>query len=106
MKTESTVLVQGSRLDQSRHIGRKPVTLASLGGGLRRRWRIIGAMVLLTMLAAVSVAVLITPKYDAVARIRITPARQAPLDFETAKDPPLDQALVNTEIATIRSRDI
>lgn len=106
MKTEPTILVQGSRLDQSRHIGRKPVTLASLGGVLRRRWRIIGAMVLLTMLAAVSVAVLITPKYDAVARIRITPARQAPLDFETAKDPPLDQALVNTEIATIRSRDI
>ncbi|MET3825366.1 uncharacterized protein involved in exopolysaccharide biosynthesis [Sphingomonas sp. PvP055] len=106
MKTEPSILVQGSRLDQSRHIGRKPVTLASLGGVLRRRWRIIGAMVLLTMLAAVSVAVLITPKYDAVARIRITPARQAPLDFETAKDPPLDQALVNTEIATIRSRDI
>lgn len=44
MKTEPSILVQGSRLDQSRHIGRKPVTLASLGvsfavaGGSSARW--------------------------------------------------------------------
>ena len=106
MKTEARMGSQSSRLDQSRHIGAKPVTLASLGGVFRRRWRVIGATMLLTVLAAVAAALLITPQYDAVARIRITPAKLAPLDFETAKDQPLDQALVNSEIATIRSRDV
>lgn len=106
MISEPQPLSGASRLDQSRHIGRKPVTIAALGGMLRRRWRVIAGMVLLTTLAAIAAALLITPQYDAVARIRITPAAQAPLDFETARDQPLDQALVNTEIATIRSRDI
>ena len=106
MKTEARIGTQSSRLDQSRHVGAKPVTLASLGGVLRRRWRVIGSTMLLSVLAAIAAALLITPQYDAVARIRITPAKQAPLDFETAKDQPLDQALVNTEVATIRSRDI
>ncbi len=106
MISEPQSLPQGSRLDQSRHIGQKPVTLTSLGGTLRQRWRVILAAVLLCSLVAVAAALLITPQYDAVARIRITPANQTPLDFETDRDQPLDQALVNTEIATIRSRDI
>ncbi|WP_242139385.1 AAA family ATPase [Sphingomonas sp. TREG-RG-20F-R18-01] len=106
MTLEPQHLPQGSRLDQSRHIGRKPVTLAALGATLRRRWKVIGATILVCTLVAIVGGLLITPQYDAVARIRITPAKQAPLDFDTAKDGPLDQALVNTEMATIRSRDI
>jgi capsular exopolysaccharide synthesis family protein len=106
MTAEPQIAARGSRLDQSRHIGRKPVTLSSLGAVLRRRWRVIAAAVLVGVLGAVAIGLLITPQYDSTARIRITPAKVAPLDFETTKDQPLDQALVNTEIATIRSRDI
>jgi capsular exopolysaccharide synthesis family protein len=40
------------------------------------------------------------------ARIRITPVGAFPLATDDPHDQPLDQAMVNTEIGTIRSRDI
>ncbi|MBP2276022.1 GumC family protein [Sphingomonas sp. PL20] len=96
-----------SRFDQTRHIGQKPVTLTALGETLSRRWKLLVAVIILTTGGAFVAALLITPKYDAISRIRITPARQSPLDYEDAtKNGPLDQASLNTEIATIESRDV
>lgn len=96
-----------SRFDQTRHIGRRPVTLRALGETLRRHGRLLLAIVILTTSAAIAAAMLLTPQYDAVTRIRITPARQSPLDYQDlANAEPLDQASLSTEIATIESRDV
>ena len=95
-----------SRFDQTRHLGRKPVTLASIGQILRWRWRLIAGIVLVMFVAGVAASLIITPRYEGVARIRITPVGAFQFTTDTGRDSPLDQALVNTEIATIRSRDV
>lgn len=95
-----------SRFDQSRHLGRRPVTLGSLAQVVRWRWRLVGAVVAACLLAGVAASLLITPRFDGVARIRITPAGAFPATSEEPRETPLDQSLVNTEIGTIRSRDV
>ena len=95
-----------SRFDQTRHIGRRPVTLASLGQVLRWRWKMVLAVAGLMTLAGAIFALVLTPRYQSTAKIRITPVGALPTVMDDARDQPLDQALVNTEIATIRSRDV
>lgn len=95
-----------SRFDQTRHIGRRPVTLASLGQVLRWRWKMVLAVAGLVMLAGAILALVLTPRYQSTSKIRITPVGALPSVLDDTRDQPLDQALVNTEIATIRSRDV
>jgi capsular exopolysaccharide synthesis family protein len=103
-----TVLSAGhsSRFDQTRHIGRRPVTLATIGQILRWRWRLVLGIVLVALLAGGAASLIITPRYQGIARIRITPVGAFPLATDDTHEQPLDQAMVNTEIGTIRSRDI
>jgi uncharacterized protein involved in exopolysaccharide biosynthesis len=96
-----------SRFDQSRHVGRRSVSFEALGQVLRWRWKLVVGVLALTMLLVVGASYAISPRYQAVARLRITPNRPlvvAP-DGEGGHGP-LDQSLLSTEIATIRSRDI
>ena len=95
-----------SRFDQTRHIGRRPVTLGAVGQILRWRWRLILGVMLVMLAAGVAASLLIPPRYEGVARVRIMPSNTfaAPEDGEQGR--PLDQALVNTEVATILSRDV
>ncbi len=95
-----------SRFDQTRHIGRRPVTISSLGQVLRWRWRMVLAVAGLVVLAGAILALVLTPRYQSTAKIRITPVGALPSVTDDTGDHPLDQSLMNTEIATIRSRDV
>lgn len=94
-----------SRFDQTRHMERRPVTLRSLGDVIRRRWWVIAASAGFFFALAVAISLLLTPKYDASTKVRITPNGQSALDTESS-DRPLDQTAVNTEVSVIGSRNI
>lgn len=106
MNTMSTLVEhdETSRFDQSRHVGRRTVTLRSIGDAIRRRWIVVVAVALAVFIAATAAALLLTPKYDAYAKVRITPNVSSPLDFGNGQDQPADQAAVNTEVQVIGSR--
>lgn len=93
-----------SRFDQSRHVGRRAVTLRSVGDAIRRRWIIVVAVALAVFAVALGTALMLTPKYDAFAKVRITPNEASPLDFGNGTDQPADQTAVNTEVQVIGSR--
>lgn len=95
-----------SRFDQTRHIGRKPITLSGIGDALRRRLPILVGAVLLALVGAAVVSSLVTPLYSSSTRLRIVPRSMSPLDFDTRGDTPLDQSIIETEVAAIGSRDI
>ncbi len=95
-----------SRFDQTRHIGRRPVTLGTIGQTLRWRWRLVAGVVVLSLLVGAAASLIIPARYQGLARIRITPVGAFPVAGDDTREQPLDQALVNTEIGTIRSRDI
>ncbi|KTF68823.1 GumC family protein [Sphingomonas sp. HT-1] len=94
-----------SRFDQARHIGRKPITLSGVGDALRRRLPILVGAVLIAMVGAAVVSALLTPLYSSTTRLRIVPRSASPLDFDARADTPLDQSIIETEVASIGSRD-
>lgn len=94
-----------SRFDQSRHMERRPVTLRSLGDAIRRRWWVVAASAITLFILAIAISLLLTPKYDAFTKVRITPNGQSALDTEN-NDRPLDTTAVNTEVAVIGSRNV
>lgn len=93
-----------SRFDQSRHVGRRAVTLGSVGDAIRRRWIVVVVIALVVFVAALGIALMLTPKYDAFAKVRITPNAASPLDFGNTSEQPADQTAVNTEVQVIGSR--
>ena len=95
-----------SRFDHTRHIGRRPVTLGTIGQTLRWRWRLVAGVVLAALCVGAVASLIIPARYQGLARIRITPVGAFPVAGDDTREQPLDQALVNTEIGTIRSRDI
>lgn len=95
---------EASRFDQSRHVGRRAVTLKSVGEAIRRRWIIVVFTALVVFAAALGTALMLTPKYDAFAKVRITPNAASPLDFGNGTEQPADQTAVNTEVQVIGSR--
>ena len=95
-----------SRFDQTRHIGRRPVTLTTIGQTLRWRWRLVAGVVMVTLCVGAVASMVIPARYQGQARIRITPVGAFPATQDDTREQPLDQALVNTEVGTIRSRDI
>ena len=95
-----------SRFDQTRHIGRRPVTLGTIGQTLRWRWRLVAGVVLVALCLGAAASLIIPTRYEAITRLRITPVGAFPVAGDDTREQPLDQGLVNTEIGTIRSRDI
>ncbi|RYD94301.1 MAG: chain-length determining protein, partial [Sphingomonadales bacterium] len=72
---------------------------------IARRWKlfaaIFGGLVALTVL----VMLLLTPIYTGVTQIKIDPSERSPIDFQAvANGAPPDQALIDTEVALMRSR--
>lgn len=94
-----------SRFDQSRHVGRRAVTLRSVGDAIRRRWIIVVATALAVFAIALGTALMLPPKYDAFAKVRITPNAASPLDFGNGEQL-TDQTAVSTEVQIIGSRGI
>lgn len=74
---------------------------------LRRRWLLIAAIILVIFGSALIVVMLLTPKYEAVTRIKIDPSRSAAMGQMTDQQSGApDQAIVDTEVTTMRSLDV
>ena len=81
--------------------------LATVLAAFRRRWPIFAAVALVVALAVIAASLLVTPIYAATARLRVEPTDRSALDVKaTMNGAPPDQALVDTELAVIRSRGL
>lgn len=95
------------------HYGVQPSETDGLAGGirriwdaLRRRWRMLLAIVVVVLLASLVAVMLITPKYTAVARLRIEPSQNALIGQPTTGSNLPDQSIVETEASVMRSHDL
>jgi polysaccharide biosynthesis transport protein len=95
-----------SRFDQTRHLGRRPVTLGYVATMVRRQWFMLVGLAVLLGALGLGMSFLITPLYESQTVIRIIPAQGSPLDYSKDNPAPIDQAAVNTEMATIESRAV
>lgn len=74
---------------------------------LRLRWRTLAAIIIGVTLIGTVLVLMMTPKYEAVARVKIDPSKSAALGqiTDAATSFP-DQAVVDTEVSVMRSHDI
>jgi len=84
----------------------RAVDLPALLSMLRRRWPVMVAIAAGVALACVAVSLLLPPRYEAVARLRISPRTQTGL--EAGQQPPgqPDNQVVDSEVSVMRSRDL
>lgn len=81
--------------------------IARIGAALRRRWPLFLVTTLLVTAAVVGATLLIKPVWTATTQIKIEPNRRSATDFQAAANgQPPDQALVDTEVGLMRSRDV
>lgn len=73
---------------------------------LRRRWLTVATIVLVIFGAALITVMLLVPKYEAVARIKIDPSRSAAMGQLTDQSSIPDQSIVDTEVSAMQSLDI
>jgi succinoglycan biosynthesis transport protein ExoP len=101
--------VEASR-DQSLEFARlqgQPLDLKGLVDALSRRWPLFVSVTVVVVLAAVVAALVIRPVYEASANIRIDPIQKSGPDFEALATGGLpDQALVDTEVKIMQSREV
>jgi len=72
---------------------------------IARRWKLFGAIAGGIIGLTVVVMLMLTPVYTAVTQIKIDPSERSPIDFQAvANGAPPDQALIDTEVALMRSR--
>ena len=70
-----------------------------------RRWRLFAAIFGGILALTILVMLLLTPVYTGVTQIKIDPSERSPIDFQAvANGAPPDQALIDTEVALMRSR--
>ncbi len=85
----------------------RPLDLKGLAEAFSRRWKLFVAIVVAAVVIAVLAALVIRPVYDASASIRIDPTEHTTVDYEAAARGTLpDQALVDTEVKIMQSRDV
>ena len=74
---------------------------------LRRRWLLIATIIFVIFGAAIVTVMLMTPRYDAVSRIRIDPSRSAAMGQLSDQQGGLpDQGVVDTEVSVMRSFEV
>ncbi|MFT3966544.1 MAG: polysaccharide biosynthesis tyrosine autokinase [Sphingobium sp.] len=73
---------------------------------LRRRWLLIATIVVLIFGACVVGVMMMTPKYEAVAYIKIDPSPSAAVGQLSAQSSIPDQAIVDTEVSVMQSLDV
>ena len=84
-----------------------PLSFRTLFGVLRRRYRLFGAVVLLTLAASLLAAILLPARYAAEATLMIDPRPHAPSIRNEAKGfPAPDATLVDTEVQVMTSPSI
>jgi capsular exopolysaccharide synthesis family protein len=81
--------------------------LKRLGTAFRRRWKLFAVVTALVFGAVLAATLLLTPVWTASAQIKIEPNRRTATDFQAAANgSPPDQALVDTEVGLMRSREV
>ncbi|MDB5701992.1 MAG: capsular exopolysaccharide family [Sphingomonadales bacterium] len=73
---------------------------------LRRRWLMIATIILVIFGAALVTAMMLTPKYEAVVRIKIDPSPGAAMGQMSEQTSFPDQAIVDTEVTVMQSLDV
>jgi capsular exopolysaccharide synthesis family protein len=85
----------------------QPLDLKGLVDSLSRRWPLFVAVTTACVLIAVVSALVMRPVYDAAANIRIDPVDKTGIDLAAvARGAPPDQALVDTEVKIMQSREV
>lgn len=80
--------------------------LQSVKAIFRRRWLVMLTIIVVGLAAGISVVLLMTPKYEAISRIKIDPSPGAAVGQLTDQSSFPDQAIVDTEVAAMKSIDI
>jgi polysaccharide biosynthesis transport protein len=73
---------------------------------LQRRWKTLVAITVLVTAAAVALIFLMTPQFEATARVRIDPSRSPLAKADAQKDDTLSPEAIETEVSVITSLDI
>lgn len=73
---------------------------------LRRRWRMVVAITIATAVVAACGIILLTPRYEATALIKINPTPNALTSIENQTLAAPDQNLIDSEVAVMQSREI
>lgn len=85
----------------------QPLDLKGLADVFQRRWKIFFAVTAAVVILAAGTALVLRPIYDASTDIRIDPTEKSAVDFEAAaRGAPPDQALVDTEVKIMQSREV
>jgi len=85
----------------------RPLDLKGLVDAFLRRWRVFTAVVIVVVILAVTVSLILRPVYEAAANIRIDPIQKSAIDIDAvARGAPPDQALVDSEVKLMQSRDV
>ncbi|MDO7844600.1 GumC family protein [Sphingomonas immobilis] len=79
---------------------------AALIALVRRRWPLVVIITVIVAMAAVAVSLLITPQFDAVARLRISPRNMTTIENNNATNTQPENGIIDSEISIMRSRDI
>ncbi len=85
----------------------RPVDVKSLFNAFARRWKLFVTVVIGVLIVAVTASLVMKPAYDATATIRIDPNQKQAVDLQAlASGAPPDQALVDSEVKVMQSRDL
>lgn len=87
-----------------------PATLGSalhgLAAILRRQWLVLASVALVIFAAALVAVMMVTPRYEAVAKIKIDPSQSAAMGQMSEQSSYPDQAIVDTEVQVMNSLDV
>lgn len=85
----------------------RPLDLKGLVDAFLRRWQLFVAVTVAVILVSVITSLALRPLYGATATIRIDPNQKTGIDLEAiARGAPPDQALVDSEVKIMQSRDV
>ena len=85
----------------------QPLDIRGLVDAFARRWKLFVAVSGAIVLVAVVASLVLRPVFEATASIRIDPTRKSAIDIDAVARGALpDQALVDSEVKTMQSRDV
>ncbi|GGD65992.1 hypothetical protein GCM10010990_14360 [Croceicoccus mobilis] len=92
--------------DQHGDGGTPSISISDLVRGMRHRWRMFAVIVVLVTALFVALSFVFPDRYTAEASLRIEPGVRNTAQITQGDNRPPDEALINTEVSLIRSRDV
>lgn len=87
--------------------GAQPISIVDMINIFRRRWKLFAAVAVFIAMLTVVVAFLLPPVYLAVVNVKLDPSTHTALDLDRlANGGPPDQAVVDSEVTVMQSRDV